>query len=217
MAKKKSQFQKKKSFVKGLITRANKLVNQLKEAGVYEDSFAIQEAMQSRARYSRYNDIDDLFSLEGIKNTKQLNAEKARLLKFLGAGTATIEGAEIEKRAIEANKKWAGAFFTAGVKNHIDSERADADALSIAARVYREIEERYPNLLGRTKGGLDSNTFINTLYDVVITSMNDNYFNDHEKAAMDLGSRIADLYQANLIKSNFATQDYDYGKLKGRK
>lgn len=211
-----------RAYIKGLITRANKKIEKLKESGTYENSFAVVLAKnkQSAAKDVYYPE-DELFSITGMKSRKELNREKGRILAFLADPTSNPAGAKVESKAMMSNEKWGGAFFAKGVKGHIDESRARADYLSIAAEAYRRLTEDFPNLLGGQKG-FESSTMINMLYDQVNTldktgnpfTMDRDWFVD---VVHNYGKGVMNLFERKLIKGNFATADIDHGKLKKKR
>lgn len=210
-----------RAYIKGLITKANKKIELLKEQGLYDSSFAVSLAQQKQSRAANVDYGDQLFSITGMKSRKELNREKGRLLAFLSDTTSNPAGAKVESKALMANEKWGGAFFAKGVKNHIDADRARADYLSIAAEAYRRLSEDYPNLLGGKKG-FESGTMINMLYDQVSNlSGTGNPFTIDRDWFVDVvhnyGKGIMNMFQRNLIRSNFATEDYDTTGLKKKR
>ena len=210
-----------RSYIKGLITRAEKKIEELEKYGVYDSSFAVDIAKRTQSRAANVDYGDNIFSIEGMKSRKELNREKARLLAFLSDTTSNPAGAKVEAKALTANEKWGGAFFAKGVKNHIDSERARADYLSIAAEAYRRLSEDYPNLLGGQKG-FESGTMINMLYDQVNTldATGNPFTMDRDRfvgVILNYGKGVMNMFERNLITRNFATADYNYGKLKKKR
>lgn len=215
-----------RAYIKGLITRANKKIQKLKEEDAYEESFAVHLAASTRsgAKNVSYG-VDDelLFSIEGMKSRKELNREKGRILAFLGDTTSSPEAAKREAQAMTANKKWGGAFFAKGLDGRVDSERARADYLSIAAKAYREVAREYPNLLGGTKG-FESTTMINMLYDVVNKDMRgqtpfmtDKQKDEYVETLIAYGRGTMQMFEKNLIRGNFASEDVNTGRLRKKR
>jgi len=215
-----------RAYIKGLITRANKKIAALKEAGAFEESFAVHNAIKTRstAKGVKYGEDGELlFSIEGMTNRKQLNKEKGRLLAFLGDTTSTPEAAKVEANAMKANEKWGGAFFAKGLTDRVDETRARSDYLSLAAAAYRNLAEIYPHLLGGQKG-FESSTMINIMYDKVndimkgqSPFMTDQQKSDFIDSIKDYGEGIIKMFEKKLIRGNFASSDVNLGKLKKKR
>ena len=97
-----SSLKSKRKYIKGLITRANKKIEELIKNGVLQDSFAYQTAMdtRSKAKHVKYGEDRELaFSIEGMKSGRELDREKGRILAFLSNATSEAENATIEKKA----------------------------------------------------------------------------------------------------------------------
>lgn len=221
-----------RSYVKGLITRANRRVEDLKSAGVLNQSMAYQTAMDKRSKGKNIRYGNDPFTIEGMKSAKELNREKGRLLSFLGDVTSRPEGA-VEFQALTANTRWGKKFFTKGVKGATGG--AYDEILSAAAEAYRRLsEERLHQIFGNTM--FDSNSLINILYDVMNEKINSedndftldsirwNPFEDEpqlRKEAVDqltaYGADLLEKYSQGLIRDSFASEDIDFGSLNQRK
>ena len=221
-----------RAYVKGLITRANRRIEDLKSAGVLNQSMAYQTALDKRSKSKKVHYADNAFSIEGMSSAKELNREKGRLLAFLGDVTSRPEGA-VEFQALTANTRWGNKFFTKGVKGATNG--AHDEILSAAAEAYRRLsEERLHLLFGNTM--FDSNSLINILYDVMNEKINseDNDFTldsirwipftdepELRKEAVDqltaYGAELLEKYSNGLIRDKFATEDVDFGNLSRRK
>lgn len=222
-----------RAYIKGLITRANRRIADLKSAGVLNQSMAYQTALDTRSKSKKITyDPTQPFSIEGMTSSKELNREKGRLLSFLGDVTSRPEGA-IEFQALTANTRWGQKFFTKGV--HGATGGASDDILSAAAEAYRRLsEDRLHQIFGNAM--FDSNSLINILYDVMNDKIasEDNDFTQESlhwtpltdepelrKEAVEqlvqYGKDLLDKYSKGLIKDQFASEDVDFGRLKQRK
>lgn len=162
--RKKKPLDKKRSYIKGLITRAKKRIEELIKEGSYEASFAVQNAM--RTKNAKYG--DELFSIENMKSSRELDREKGRLLAFLSDRTSESKIAQYESQQMTANKAYGGKIFTAGLvamygKRYADD--IDEEKFKMAARIYRQLTSYWTNITG--KAGYGSNNLINFLYDEV--------------------------------------------------
>lgn len=226
----------KRRYIKGLITRANKKIQELIKDGVLQDSFAYQTAMDTRSKgkHVKYGEDNELaFSIEGMKTARELDREKGRILAFLSNATSEAENARIEKKAFEAYQKWNGKFFSKGIKGATGG--ANDAILSVAAEVYRRLfEGKEAAVLGNTY--YDSNSMINYLYDIVNDRIEDpdDYLSaeaiewlpgldepGERKEAVDslmaTFSPILNKIQEGLIRGNFASPDINVGELRQRK
>ena len=221
-----------RTYVKGLITQANRRIADMKSAGVLNQSMAYQIAMDKRSKGKNIHYGGEAFTIEGMKSAKELNREKGRLLAFLGDVTSRPEGA-VEFQALTANTRWGKKFFTKGVKGA--SGGAYDEILSAAAEAYRRLsEERLHLLFGNAM--FDSNSLINILYDVMNEKISDdendftldsirwNPFEDEpelRKEAVDqlfeYGNDLLKKYSNGLIRDKFALEDIDTSNLKQRK
>ena len=232
----KSSLKSKRKYIKGLITRANKKIQELIKDGVLQDSFAYQTAMdtRSKAKHVKYGVDNELaFSIEGMKSGRELDREKGRILAFLSNATSEAENARIEKQAFEAYQRWNGKFFSKGIKGA--SGGANDSILSVAAEVYRRLfEGKEAAVLGNTY--YDSNSMINYLYDIVNDRIEDpdDYLSadmlewipgldepEERKEAVDAlmatFSPILKKIEEGLIRGNFASPDINVGELRQRK
>lgn len=231
-----SSLKSKRKYIKGLITRANKKIDELIKAGVLQDSFAYQTAMdtRSKAKNVKYGEEHELaFSIEGMKSGRELDREKGRILAFLSNATSESENAKIERKAFEAYQKWNGKFFSKGIKGATGG--ANDAILSVSAEVYRRLfEGKEAAVLGNTY--YDSNSMINYLYDIVNDRIEDpdDYLSaeaiewlpgldepEERKEAIDAlmtsFSPILNKIQEGLIRGNFASPDINVGELRQRK
>lgn len=232
----KSSLKSKRKYIKGLITRANKKIQELIKDGVLQDSFAYQTAMdtRSKAKHVKYGVDNELaFSIEGMKSGRELDREKGRILAFLSNATSEAENARIEKQAFEAYQRWNGKFFSKGIKGATGG--ANDSILSVAAEVYRRLfEGKEAAVLGNTY--YDSNSMINYLYDIVNDRIEDpdDYLSadmlewipgldepEERKEAVDAlmatFSPILKKIEEGLIRGNFASPDINVGELRQRK
>lgn len=232
----KSNLKAKRKYIKGLITRANKKIQELINDGVLQDSFAYQTAMKTRSKGKnvKYGEENELaFSIEGMKSGRELDREKGRILAFLSNATSEAENARIEKKAFEAYEKWNGKFFSKGIKGATGG--ANDSILSVAAEVYRRLfEGNEAAVLGNTY--YDSNSMINYLYDIVNDRVEDpdDYLTaeamewvpgldepkERKEAVDDLilaFKPIVNKIQEGLIRGNFASPDINVGELRQRK
>ena len=232
----KSSLKSKRSYIKGLITRANKKIEELRRGGMLEDSFAYQTAIKTRSsgknvKYGEHNEL--AFSIEGMKSGRELDREKGRILAFLSNATSEAENARIERKAFEAYQKWNGKFFSKGIKGATGG--ANDEILSVAAEVYRRLfEGKEGAVLGNTY--YDSNSMINYLYDIVNDRIEDpdDYLSaealewlpgldepeerkEAVNALMATFSPILNKIQEGLIRGNFASPDINVGELRQRK
>lgn len=221
-----------RTYVKGLITQANRRIADMKSAGVLNQSMAYQYAMDKRSKGKNVRYGNEPFSIEGMKSAKELNREKGRLLAFLGDVTSRPEGA-VEFQALTANTRWGKKFFTKGV--HGATGGAYDEILSAAAEAYRRLsEERLHLLYGNAM--FDSNSLINILYDVMNDKINDEDndfsienirwapFEDEPELRkeavgllVDYGTDLLKKYSKGLIRDKFASEDVDLGNLTQRK
>lgn len=234
--KKKSNFKKKSSYVKGLITRANKKIAQLREAGVLDQSFAYSEAVRTMYKSSQ-NAVyqDSPFSIEGLTTVSQLDKEKGRLLAFLGSEFSNPENVkydakirqdiedlggkkEIEKDIKQAKKKYGGEVFGRYADMELDDVRK-----SVAAEVYRNLEESYKNIIG--KAAFDSDTLISILYDQTVEAMEgwdvkSTVFEGRKDvvgAVLAYGQTILEGYKTGHLDKRYASKNFNYGRLRRRK
>lgn len=231
-----STLKSKRKYIKGLITRANKKIEELIKNGVLQDSFAYQTAMdtRSKARNVKYGEENELaFSIEGMRSGRELDREKGRILAFLSNATSEAENARIEKKAFEAYQKWNGKFFSKGI--HGATGGANDAILSVAAEVYRRLfEGKEAAVLGNTY--YDSNSMINYLYDIVNDRVEDpddvlsadmlewlpglDEPKERKEAVDDLikvFTPIVKKIEEGLIRGNFASPDINVGELRQRK
>ena len=232
----KSNLKSKRKYIKGLITRANKKIQELINDGVLQDSFAYQTAMKTRSKGKnvKYGEDNELaFSIEGMKSGRELDREKGRILAFLSNATSEAENARIEKKAFDAYQKWNGKFFSKGIKGATGG--ANDSILSVAAEVYRRVfEGNEATVLGNTY--YDSNSMINYLYDIVNDRVQDpdDYLSadmlewlpgldepgerkEAVESLMAAFSPIVKKIQEGLIRGNFASPDINVGELRQRK
>lgn len=221
-----------RAYIKGLITRAERRIADLKSAGVLNQSMAFQTALDTKSKAKNVKYGESAFSIEGMRSAKELNREKGRILAFLGDVTSRPEGA-VEFQALTANTRWGKKFFTKGVKGATGG--ASDDILSAAAEAYRRLsEDRLHKIFGNTM--FDSNSLINILYDVMNDKINDED-NDFTEDAIhwapfedepelrkiaveqliEYGKELLDKYADGLIRDNFANDDIDTGNLTQRK
>ena len=221
-----------RTYVKGLITRANRRIADLKSAGVLNQSMAYQTAKNSRSKSKKVNYGSEAFSINGMTSMKELNREKGRLLAFLGDQTSLPEGA-VEFQALAANSRWGKKFFTKGVRGVTGD--ADPEILSAAAEAYRRLtEDRLHLLFGNSM--FDSDSLINILYDVMYEKIQDdnndftvdnitwNPFEDEPEMRKEAvgqlekyGRELLEKFSAGLIRGNFASDDIDTSNLNKRK
>lgn len=223
----------KKAYIKGLITRANRKIEQLRNEGVLDESFAYITAMETRSKSKKVNYGDQPFSIEGMTRSKELDQEKGRILAFLSNATSDPESAKIEKMGFESYQRWQGKFFTKGV--HGATGGAQDAILSVAAEVYRrKFEGKEGMIMGSSY--YDSNSMINFLYDLVndrIEDQND-YLTVDEitwipgldepearreavESLMNTFDPIFNKMEEGLIRGNFASPDINLGELRQRK
>lgn len=223
----------KRTYIKGLITRANKKIEELRREGVLNESFAYHTAIATRSRAKNVRYGDQAFSIEGMRSAKELDKEKGRLLAFLSNATNDVENAKIEAKAFEAYQRWNGKFFAKGV--HGATGGANDAILSVAAEVYRRLfEDKEHIIMGNTY--YDSNSMINYLYDVVNDRIEDEDDEltveaiewipgleepEERKKAVDALMNhfdpIVKKIQKGLIRGNFASPDINVGELRLRK
>lgn len=230
MARRKSALDKKRTYIKGLITRANKRIDALRNEGVYFQSFAVQDAIKSKSR-AKGVDQSQLFSIEGIKSAKDLDREKARLLSFLGNNTSRPEAAKYEynvlleagkisenqKRFNEVNQEYVGKFFAKGLGSARHTDDIDEDNLKLAAKIYRQIEESRANLIG--KAAFDSQTLINLIYDEVDKVRYKRFFTDAktEKHVLQMANDVLDEYQSSISSLKIFKKEFNFQKVGRRK
>lgn len=210
----------KRAYIKGLITRAEKKIAALQLSGAFEKSFAVVLAQNTQSTAKNVNYGDKLFSIEGMRSSRELDREKGRLLAFLGDTTSNSEAAEVEYNAILANKKLEGTMFKGG--RWVDTNRVDADIVKEAAKIYREIAEEKQHLLG--KEAFDSNTFINMLYAQVDAAFkkHDNPFWSFENSEehgdiLAYGHHVLKMFEDDMIRGRFSDVQTEYGKLRKRR
>ena len=230
MARKKSPLNKKRTYIKGLITRADKLIDQLRKEGVYFQSFAVQDAIKTKSRAEGV-DQSKLFSLEGLKSAQQLDREKSRLLSFLGNNTSRPEAARYEfekmmdagtaseygERIHNVNQKYSGKFFSKGLGAARRTEDIDEDTLSLAASIYRRIEEERANLIG--KAAFDSQTLINLIYDEVSEVRNKRFLDDDKTTehVLNMARSVLDEYQSSISNLKIFKKEFNFQKVGRRK
>lgn len=223
----------KRAYIKGLITRANRKIEQLRNEGVLDESFAYITAMETRSKSKKVNYGDQPFSIEGMTRSRELDKEKGRILAFLSNATSDPENAKIEKKGFESYQRWQGKFFTKGV--HGATGGAQDAILSVAAEVYRrKFEGKEGLIMGSTY--YDSNSMINFLYDIVNDRIEnpDDYLTLEEitwipgldepearkeavNSLMETFDPIFDKIEEGLIRGNFASPDINVGELRQRK
>lgn len=230
MAKKKSPLAKKRTYIKGLITRADKLIDNLRKEGVYFESFAVQDAIKSKSRAEGV-DQSKLFSLEGLKSARELDREKSRLLAFLGNNTSRPEAARYEfekmmqggneskydERIHTVNQKYTGKFFSKGLGAARRAEDIDEDTLSLAASIYRRIEEERANLIG--KAAFDSQTLINLIYDEVSEVRYKKFASDDRTVehVLQMARDVLDEYQSSISNLKIFKKEFNFQKVGRRK
>ena len=223
----------KRAYIKGLITRANRKIEQLRNEGVLDESFAYITAMETRSKSKKVNYGDQPFSIEGMTRSRELDKEKGRILAFLSNATSDPENAKIEKKGFESYQRWQGKFFTKGL--HGATGGAQDAILSVAAEVYRrKFEGKEGMVMGSSY--YDSNSMINFLYDLVndrIEDQND-YLTIDEitwipgldepearreavESLMNTFDPIFNKMEEGLIRGNFASPDINIGELRQRK
>lgn len=224
----------KKAYIKGLITRANRKLEQLRNEGVLDESFAYITAMETRSKSTKVHYAKDQpFSIEGMTRSRELDREKGRILAFLSNATSDPENVKIEKQGFESYQRWQGKFFTAGVHGAIGG--AQDAILSVAAEVYRrKFEGKEGMIMGNTY--YDSNSMINFLYDIVNDRIEDedDYLSidaitwipgldepeARKEAVDDLMDKFDPIFkkiESGLIRGNFASPDINVGELRQRK
>lgn len=223
----------KRAYIKGLITRANRKIEQLRKEGVLDESFAYITAMETRSTSKKINYGDQAFSIEGMTRSRELDREKGRILAFLSNATSDPENAKIEKQGFESYQRWQGKFFTAGV--HGATGGAQDAILSVAAEVYRrKFEGKEGLIMGSTY--YDSNSMINFLYDIVNERIEDedDYLSidaitwipglDEPEARREAVDSLMEAFdpifkkiEGGLIRGNFASPDINIGELRQRK
>ena len=223
----------KRAYIKGLITRANRKIEQLRNEGVLDESFAYITAMETRSKSKKVNYGDQPFSIEGMTRSRELDKEKGRILAFLSNATSDPENAKIEKKGFESYQRWQGKFFTKGL--HGATGGAQDAILSVAAEVYRrKFEGKEGMVMGSSY--YDSNSMINFLYDLVNDRIEDQ--NDYltidaitwipgldepearreaVESLMNTFDPIFNKMEEGLIRGNFASPDINIGELRQRK
>lgn len=230
MAKRKSALDKKRTYLKGLITRADKRIEELRKEGVYFQSFAVQDAIKSKSRAEGV-DQKKLFSLEGLDSAQKLDKEKARLLSFLGNNTSrpeaaryeyekmmgTKEASETDKRINDVNTKYVGKFFSKGLGPARHTEDIDDDTLKLAASIYRRIEEERANLIG--KAAFDSQTLINLIYDEVSEVRYKRFLDDDKTTehVLKMARDVLDEYQQSVANLRVFKKEFNFQKVGRRK
>lgn len=228
-------LKRKKAYVKGLITRARKKIDALKKENLLNESFAYSEALRTMYKSSSKAIYDDIpFSIEGLRTEKQLDKEKGRLLSFLGSEYSNVENVrydrdlrqniedlggkkQIESDVKEAKKEYGGKIFGQNI-----DQSANEVTKSVAAEVYRRLEEEYKNIIG--KAAFDSDTLISILYDQVTETFGDTIpgaiLFEGRKSVVDsvlaYGKTVLDAYKFGYIDKRFATSKPNYGGLKKR-
>ena len=223
----KRPLDKKRTYLKGLITRANKRIDELKKEGVYFQSFAVQDAIRTKSRAEGI-DQTHLFSIEGLKTAAQLDKEKARLLAFLGNNTSRAEAAKYEyqkmidagqaseygKRINDVNTKYAGKFFSKGLGAARHTDDIDEDTLRLAASIYRRIEEERANLIG--KAAFDSQTLINMIYDEVAEMRYARFAGDDDRTTehvLNMARNLLDEYQQSVANLRIFKKEFNFQKV----
>ena len=195
-----------------LIARANEAISRLKEAGVYEQSSAVQEAIATHSRAKGINQ-EELFSLDDKKRLRDLQREGNRLYAFLSS-------AEIQENVVAyhvGNKlsfqNQHESFLKTG--NRFDGE--EQDRIKAALKIYRHIASTDPAAIGKNDG-YGSDKLLNLIYDELEGydpyDIDGDYNADLEKKAHDAAYWALEQFKQNVqwgFVNGTPLENVDYG------
>lgn len=197
-----------------LVDAANKRYKELKDQGFYTSS--MDEALSTKSKADRRK--KNPFSIDNKKRFRELQREGARIYNFLNAETTSQAGAEWEAKFIGLQENYGKLFgreFYEDYGVRYDASKVNEGHASMTFRVYRQLQERVPNLLA-DKLGYGSDNLINAIYDEIVGMDGEMTMNDRVAQAtvdMERELREYDEYRQAEARHHYFNGDIDYGVL----